>query len=828
MRLKAMGMLMICAVAAAQKGSNGIERFAMHESKLTIHRNTEAEKSFTVAGARGLIVGLQNGTFEAWVLPIRLLSNLRITAEVQGYPVPIDANEQAAAIDVFPDHTVITYSHVAFTVRQIMFAPDESEEGTGAVVLFEVKSVRPVDLTFRFTPEMQAMWPQPGSPYVSPEWVRRGSSGFYVIHTDFPNLAGAIAMPGAQPGVLAPYQEKPQFHPLELRVHSDPKKDAMVYFPLLLAIATTKEAATTAALEEKVKRLSDSMASVYAVHAKWYERMESEFTSIHTPDREFNDDFAWAMISIEQLRTRVLPTGETALVAGYYGSGNSARPGFGWFFGRDALYTLDAVDSFGDFDLALEELKFLIHRQREDGKIMHEYSQTAAFVDWKSLPYMYAAADSTPLFLMTMLDYAQSSGDAQFIRENWEAIKKAWQFEITHDSDGDGIYDNSQGTGWVESWPGGMPHQEIYLALLDWQASIAMSKLARINADKSTEQAAESRAQVIKKTIESEYYDATAGTYGFSRGADGSIDKTRTMFPVIAWWNNSEGLDHPEKSFAQWASNSFSTDWGTRDVARDDPVYDPISYHQGSVWPLFTGWTALAEYRAGRDLSGYAHLRQNADQTTTQDLGAVTELLSGDFFVPFGRSTSHQLWSSAMVVIPTLRGLFGIDVDAQTSTINVSPHLPADWDEATVEKLHVGSTTCSLKYERRDGAMNIRAVGATGAVRLSSVVKGTKKATDGSSIAVPLPAVEIAVPHGLPASGMQTRQVKVLEEIRGERSLRVELEGFAGSEIELFVRRNLPKLQVVSDGGTMVGADRLRVQFPGGDTYQRHTLNLHW
>jgi glycogen debranching enzyme len=94
-----------------------------------------------------------------------------------------------------------------------------------------------------------------------------------------------------------------------------------------------------------------------------------------------------------------------------------------------------------------------------------------------------------------------------------------------------------------------------------------------------------------------------------------------------------------------------------------------MSYHQGSVWPLFTGWGALAEYRANQPLAGEQMLMQNVDLTWAQDPGAVTELLSGDFFVPFGRSTSHQLWSSAMVITPTLRGLFGISVDAATKTI---------------------------------------------------------------------------------------------------------------------------------------------------------------
>ena len=113
-------------------------------------------------------------------------------------------------------------------------------------------------------------------------------------------------------------------------------------------------------------------------------------------------------------------------MAGYYASGDSARPGFGWFFGRDALYTLYAVNGYGDFALAKSELEFLIKRQRDDGKIMHEYSQTAAAIDWRAFPYMYAAADATPLFLLAVADYVRSSGDVAFLTAHRDAIEKAW------------------------------------------------------------------------------------------------------------------------------------------------------------------------------------------------------------------------------------------------------------------------------------------------------------------------------------------------------------------------------------------------------------------
>lgn len=135
------------------------------------------------------------------------------------------------------------------------------------------------------------------------------------------------------------------------------------------------------------------------------------------------------------------------------------------------------------------------------------------------------------------------------------------------------------------------------------------------------------------------------------------------------------------------------------------PFYDPVSYYQGSVWPLFTGWVALAEYRASRVLSAYQHLLQNADWTWFQDPGAVTELLSGAFFRSLGRSTPHQIWSSAMVFTPALRGLFGLDWDALRHTLRVAPNLPATWDHARLRNVTCRSEACGWTSSSRDSSV---------------------------------------------------------------------------------------------------------------------------
>ena len=160
-------------------------------------------------------------------------------------------------------------------------------------------------------------------------------------------------------------------------------------------------------------------------------------------------------------------------------------------------------------------------------EIIHEWSQTADLVDWKSLPYAFASADATPLFLMAANDYLQISGDEKFIKEHWESFEKAWNFEGSRDSDGDGIYENTEGSGWVESWFPRMPHQEIYLAALDQQASTAFANIAKSTGHTKLAEDAHDRAGRIADQLEKEYFQPEAKFYAFSRNADGLWTRAR-------------------------------------------------------------------------------------------------------------------------------------------------------------------------------------------------------------------------------------------------------------------------------------------------------------
>ena len=297
-----------------------------------------------------------------------------------------------------------------------------------------------------------------------------------------------------------------------------------------------------------------------------------------------------------------------------------------------------AIDSYGDRALGRQALEFLAARQRADGKMMHEFSLTAAGLtgpmQWSNFGYEYAAADATPLFCMAVADYVRTTGDVEFLRAHWDGVKRAYAFERAHDSDGDGVYDNSEGTGWVEQWAAGQPHQELYLAALDEQAARAVSEMAGWLLDAALATKARGDAEHIAEVVAK--YKQADGTYAFSKNMDGSYDKTLSVYPSVAMWNSAGGLPESGAMLSEWSAAHFATDWGVRAVGDTQAVYDPMAYHQGTVWPLFTGWAAMAQYRGGRPMAGYRALMQNVALTWAQDPGFVTEVISGAFLSAAG------------------------------------------------------------------------------------------------------------------------------------------------------------------------------------------------
>jgi len=826
--------LSVSSLLAQSPNSTGIPRFAFDRSQLAIHHPAQPQQPFTLVGEQAAILGAQDGSFELWLMPVQILRNARLTARLHGYETTIQLNSLATDVDVEPDHTTLTYAHAAITVRQHMFLPRITADGTAAaVVLFEVHATRPAELTLTFDPSMMQQWPAPNYGPPSGEWVDRPGGGGYILHTNTPGLYGAVAMPGASRGDLRPYQERAAETPLELHFSYDPSVDDGRFYPLLCGVlddhsghpATTPEALLDAVLGQK-----NRMEAMYRSTAAFYEHFFDQRLEVTTPDAALDKALRWAEIAVDQSRTP-LPTG-IGMTAGWLAAGGTGRPGYGWFFGRDTLWSVYAVNSYGDFHLTRGALEFLLSQQRDDGKIMHELSQTAELVDWRNLPYQFASADATPLLLMAVDDYVRMSGDAAFLKEHWPKLLRAYRFTRAHTTEG--AMDNSQGSGWVEEWLPHKPDQEIYLVALDAQANFATARMAKLMHDADLETSAAATARLVASRLDG--YRSADGVYRFSRNRDGSYEDVHTIFPTVAWWSGDLHPADAAKSFEDWGSSRFTVDWGVRSVADDAAIYDPISYHRGSVWPLYTGWMAMADYRAGRPLSAFEHLQSDVRLTWLQDPGAITELLSGAFYEPLARSSSHQLWSSAMLISPSVRGLFGLNVDGLNHRLAVAPQLPANWGWATLRNVAVGDALYAVEFHREAAEMVVKATSVEPTVLCLEPHQGTTTCTERPNLAhtlrLPLPPIEVSV-YGEPETrqGDEPHAMHILDEYSDGHSLSLLLEAPARSERTLVVRYNTPagaKTPVVQVEGGVMHGDMLQVHAPAGEGYQKMKVTLHW
>jgi glycogen debranching enzyme len=714
-------------VKAQMSAANVTSKFNLPKSGLQLERRAQAGTFFDVVGRKSAVAGYENRSLEAWVYPLKILDDFKLSFRLQGYPLDIQGTEVMTSIDVRPEATILTYTHAAFTIRQIIFTPIEEQ---GMVMLLDVESVLPLSITASFRPRLKLMWPA-GLMTGNLSWDEKTHR--YFIGEETHRFVGVVGSPNARDYSVMPYQEEPRDVPIQFVMDASVEEMKSHFIPIVIAGSTEGRAK---ALETYDKLLA-SARTLYEKNVAYYEQMQKETVQIETPDERLNTAFKWAKIGIDK-GFATNPLLGSGLLAGFRTSGESERPGFAWFFGRDALWTSFALNSYGDFATTRTALEFLKKFQREDGKIPHEISQSAPLISWfTDYPYAWASADATPLYIIAHADYWRVSGDTDFLKANWDSIVKAYRFTAATDTDNNALIENTRfGHGWVEGGSLYPPHEEIYMQGLWVEASRSMAELAFVMDNEKLADEANSYAERTREAIEKTYWmNDERGFYAFSTSlsqdvpveadpgpnrerrtarmnelAKGRLIDEDTVMPAVPlWWGVLED-ERAQSEIDHLGAGAMATDWGARIISDKSLLYDPLSYHSGSVWPLFTGWVAVGAYRYGRPHVGYQALMANASLTYTGALGYVTELLSGDFNTPFGRSSHHQIWSEAMVVTPLLRGLLGIEVKEGGGVLRFSPQLPADWNSVMVRNVHAGVDKFDFTLKRTEGRQTINVV----------------------------------------------------------------------------------------------------------------------
>jgi glycogen debranching enzyme len=835
----------------------------IEKSGLQLERHTRLGSFFDVIGRRSAAFGYENRPLEVWIYPLKILDDFTLSFRLPGYPLDIYGPDIAANITVRPEATIFTYSHSAFTVRQIIFAPIEE---AGIIMLLDVESVLPMTVVCSFRPRLKLMWPA-GLMTASIEWDQQTHT--YRITEESKRFVGMIGSPIAQDVSLMPYQEEPRDNPVRFQLQipreaSRPGEVRTNFIPIVITGSVEGREKAEAAYND----LLGSVRSLYEKNVAYYQRLQSETVNILTPDERLNTAFNWAKVGIDKgIATN--PLLGTGLLAGFRTSGESERPGFAWFFGRDAMWTALAITSYGDFASTRIALDFLKKFQRADGKIPHEISQSASLIPWfTDYPYPWASADATPLYILAHADYWRASGDTDFIKKNWESIVKAYRFTAATDTDGNGLIENTNfGHGWVEGGALYPPHEEIYLQGVWIEALRGLAEMADAVNDAKLAADARAAARATSKAVEQTYWLPEKGFYAFATAPAAKAQPVAedTVLPAVALWWHELDEERAQLEIDHIGSSQMATDWGTRIISNRSQLYDPLSYHHGSVWPLFTGWAAMAAYQYGRLHVGYQAISANALLTYEGALGYVTELLSGDFNAPFGRSSHHQVWSQAMVVTPILRGLLGIEVSAGGRILTFAPKLPANWDRVAIQNVSAGTDRYDLLFERAAGRetikitrhpqqqasrnprrviiapafpldAKIRSVTANGRasqfnVRRIGDVQRAEVNVDAEAAAIEVVFIydegtDVYVERELLGPGQTNQGLRILRARADSAALRLTLEGLGGRQYSLSVRtpRRLgeaSRVQVVRDGSST----KLLVSFDGpGDIYVRREL----
>jgi glycogen debranching enzyme len=717
---------LICVLSAnlfAQKPGKFIAKKDLPKSSLELSRRSQNGSFYDVLGRKSAAFGYEHRNMEAWIYPLKILDDLEFYFKIEGYNLPFRGSELLTNIDVRPEATTFTYSHAAFTVKQIIYAPVDEQ---GLIILLDINTKLPMTVDVAFRPKLKLMW---AGNLMTNFYGQDEKEKYYFIGEETQKFFGIVGTPDAKDISLMPYQEEPKDVPVRYQVQVSQQDAETYYIPVVISGSTEGRAKAV----ETYNKLLNNAIPLYEQNVKYYEDFLSKTTQVTTPDERLNTAFAWAKIGVEK-GVATNPFLGTGLVAGFRTSGDSERPGFAWFFGRDSMWTALAINSYGDFSTSKQAIDFLKKYQRDDGKIPHEISQSATLTDWwKGYPYAWNSTDATPLYIIVNNDLYQAGGDLDYLKANWNSILKAYKYEEATDTDGNGLIENTKfGHGWVEGGALYPPHEEIYLQGVWIQASKNVAEMAEVLGDKTTAERAKNNAEKCRTAMEKTYWLEDKGFYAYStqiprkepvKAEPGPNLERRqkrlnelqtktlydedTVLPAVPLWWKTMDDSKAQKQIDRLGSAKISTDWGARIIANDSELYDPLSYHYGSVWGLFTGWQSLAAYNYGRPHVGNQALTANSLLTYSNALGYVTELLSGDFNAPFGRSSHHQVWSEAMVISPFLRGMFGIEVSNAGKTLKFAPQVPANWNDYDVKAIRAGSNSFDFKVKREKGKLTI-------------------------------------------------------------------------------------------------------------------------
>jgi glycogen debranching enzyme len=430
--------------------------------------------------------------------------------------------------------------------------------------------------------------------------------------------------------------------------------------------------------------------------------------------------------------------------------------GIPWFstpFGRDGLITalellwVDPGVSRGVLTF-LAETQATGHSDAQDaqpGKIVHEMrsGEMAALGEIPFARY-YGTADATPLFVMLAAAYFERTADRALIDRIWPNILAALDWMRTSgDPDGDGFIEYSRRSqtglvqqGWKDSYDsifhadGRLAEPPIALSEVQgyaYAAWVGAAALARARGETDLADAWQRRADALRARFEEAFWCEDLGTYALALDGEKRPCRIRTSNAGHCLFTGIVSPARARRTCATLMQDASFAGWGVRTVAAGEARYNPMSYHNGSVWPHDTAITAAGLVRYGLGDEARRLFSAMFDLSRTVDLHRLPELICGFH----RRETEHptlypvacapQAWASAAVFL-LLQACLGVQIDATAGRVSFSRGmLPETIEWLQLSNLMVGEARVDLRLERHEHDIGVTVLRRDGQVDIVAV-----------------------------------------------------------------------------------------------------------
>jgi glycogen debranching enzyme len=479
-------------------------------------------------------------------------------------------------------------------------------------------------------------------------------------------------------------------------------------------------------------------------HRREMRRSTAGAASIETSNNIFNEVLCQSMADLNILMTDT-PQGRYPY---------AGIPWYSTTFGRDGIITALQM-LWIDPRVARGVLKRLAFYQAktvdpladaEPGKILHEM-RGGEMASLREVPFAqyYGSVDATALFVLLAGLYVERTGDDEILVELWHSIEAALRWiDGAGDPDRDGFVEYQRASeeglanqGWKDSYDAIFHADgrlaEGYIALAEVQGYVfAAKQLAARCAARlgkiDMAQKLEAEAQRLAERFEQAFWCDELGTYALALDGAKQPCRVRTSNAGQLLFSGMVREDRARMVAADLMRPHFFTGWGIRTVALGEPRYNPMSYHDGSIWPHDNALIALGFARYGLKHS-VAHLfKALFDAATYMDLRRLPELFCG-----FRRekrrgptlypvACAPQAWASA-TPFTLLEAALGIEFDAQRGEIRLrNPRLPGFLNEVVLRDLQLGPSSVDLRVRRHGDEVSLEVLRTRGQIQVSIVL----------------------------------------------------------------------------------------------------------